>query len=74
MAHERQLIHKGCVLKVTVTNPEDMVTTSSNPSEAGKSEDPVSIKLQLLKKGGKTEKYEDINIDPNENPFSMGFK
>ncbi|KAL3879798.1 hypothetical protein ACJMK2_032081 [Sinanodonta woodiana] len=70
MAHERQLIGKGCTVKLTVAHGEDM--TKSNKEEISKRL--PAIKLQLLRKGTVKNEYIDINLDKVDNPFSMGFK
>lgn len=53
MAQERQLIEKGCVIRLTAANAEELTKTSVKPP---------TIKLQLLQKG-KGDKYVDINLE-----------
>lgn len=70
MAHERQLIDKGCKIKLTVRNADDLTkshddTSSNEPKER-------TIRLQLLKKGER--RYKDIDLKSDENPFTFGFK
>nr|XP_022325066.1 caseinolytic peptidase B protein homolog [Crassostrea virginica] len=67
MAHERQLIEKGCVIRLSATNAEDLTKTDKS------NVDPPTIKLQLLQKG-KGDKYVDINLKGGDNPFTAGFK
>ncbi|XP_061165510.1 mitochondrial disaggregase-like [Saccostrea echinata] len=67
MAHERQLIGKGCVIRLSASNAEDLTKTDKS------TEDPPTIKLQLLQKG-KGDKYVDINLKGGDNPFTEGFK
>eukprot|EP00105_Crassostrea_gigas_P042973 XP_019927121.1 PREDICTED: caseinolytic peptidase B protein homolog [Crassostrea gigas] len=67
MAHERQLIEKGCVIRLLATNAEDLTKTDKSSVE------PPTIKLQLLQKG-KGDKYVDINFKGGDNPFTAGYK
>ena len=67
MAHESQLIEKGCVIRLSATNAEDLTKTDKS------NVDPPTIKLQLLQKG-KGDKYVDINLKGGDNPFTAGFK
>nr|XP_034299821.1 caseinolytic peptidase B protein homolog isoform X2 [Crassostrea gigas] len=67
MAHERQLIEKGCVIRLSATNAEDLTKTDKSSVE------PPTIKLQLLQKG-KGDKYVDINFKGGDNPFTAGYK
>jgi len=70
MAHERQLIQKGCVIKLVASHVPDL-TKSSEDTE--KEKNIPTITLQLLKKG-KKEEYVDINLKNQDNPFDIGFK
>ena len=70
MAHERQLIQKGCVIKLVASHVPDL-TKSSEDTEKDKII--PTITLQLLKKG-KKEEYVDINWKNEDNPFDIGFK
>lgn len=70
MAHERQLIQKGCVIKLVAAHAPDL--TKSNENDSGEKTVPT-LKLQLLKKG-KKEEYVDINLKNENNPFDLGFK
>jgi hypothetical protein len=70
MAHERQLIQKGCVIKLVASHVPDL-TKSSEDTEKDKTI--PTITLQLLKKG-KKEEYVDINWKNEDNPFDIGFK
>ncbi|KAK3099800.1 hypothetical protein FSP39_009839 [Pinctada imbricata] len=67
MAHERKLIDKGCVIKLTASNAEDMTKTVNQPDK------PATIKLQILQKG-KKEEFVDIDLHTDKNPFDLGFK
>lgn len=67
MAHERQLIQKGCVIRLSATNAEDLTKTDKCTV------DPPTIKLQLLQKG-KGDKYIDIDLKGGDNPFTEEMK
>ena len=69
MAHERQLIKKGSVIKIIANNAPDL----TKPSDGDKSREEATIKLQVLKEGTWRDEYVDLNLN-NENPFTMGFK
>lgn len=56
MAQERELIEKGCVIRLTAANAEELTKTDESSIE------PPTIKLQLLQKG-KEDKYVDINLE-----------
>ncbi|KAK7098087.1 mitochondrial disaggregase-like isoform X2 [Littorina saxatilis] len=85
MAHERQLIKGGNVIRVTVTNPDDDLFTkldrdidnaSGDESGEGEEEEEKSLKglkIQVLQEGTK-DKYIDISFDSGENPFTIEFK
>ncbi|XP_005108368.1 caseinolytic peptidase B protein homolog [Aplysia californica] len=72
MAHERQLIEKGSVIKIAVSNSNDLLVSPKSSSkktvECTSSEGP-SIKLQLLQ-SGTTNSYKDLVFN-DENPFSV---
>lgn len=70
MAHERQLIDKGCKIKLSVPNADDL-TKSGDDTSSNESKE-RTIRLQLLKQGEK--RYKDIDLKSDENPFSFGFK
>ena len=64
LAHERQLIGKGCSLRLTVDQtPKHPATPSgSTPSTP-------SIKLQMVEKGQHKDKLVDIVLDKSSNAF-----
>ena len=58
LAHERNFIHKGCSLHLSVNNPQSELTKLDKNKD---NEMTVpTIKLQML---GKGKKYVDINLD-----------
>ena len=71
MAHERQLIEKGCTIKICA--PESPVVKT----DRGEAEDvprvPL-IKLQVLKKGTFKDQFVDIDLTKIDNPFSTPFR
>ncbi|WAR00347.1 CLPB-like protein [Mya arenaria] len=76
MAHERQLIEKGSVVRLTVPDTPVTIATSADGdgkdevSEEGK-EMVTPIKLQLVKKGRLRDKYYvDIDLSKSDNPFT----
>ena len=71
LAHERQLIHKGCSLNLSVAHPSDthVLTKGENPSSKGEPQIPT-IKLQMVNQGTKTNKYVDLNLDDVKNSFT----
>ena len=72
MAHERQLIEKGCTIKICVPNSSIVVTDDSGDSE---DRPRVSlIKLQVLKKGTFKDQFVDIDLTKIDNPFSTPFR
>lgn len=73
MAHERQLIKAGSVLRVAVTNPEDLIADVGQGKVSGDSTKAPGLKLQILQEGSK-DRYTDITFDTAENPFCFGFK
>lgn len=64
LAHERNLINKGCALKLTVGNPKDELTRGADKN----SQQPATIKIQMIKEGTK-DKYVDIDLDKQDNSF-----
>ena len=84
MAHERQLIEKGSKIRIVVSNSNDLLATSKQPSQdksvlskkvtlpgdaAQGNESGATIKLQVMASGSK--KYKDLEFDLTSNPFSM---
>lgn len=66
LAHERQLIHKGCSLRLTVDNPDTELTKNS---ATAKKQMPT-LKLQMIKKG-RAVKEEFVDLDlRNSNAFA----
>ena len=60
LAHERQLIQKGCALHLSVDHAAEELTKNSRSHTASEKEKFVPlIKLQMLHKG----KKQDINLD-----------
>jgi hypothetical protein len=70
VAHERQLIHRGCGLRIAVENPNDEIAPSKD-KQLHKKDQPPSLKLQVVKKGksGK-EEYEDLMLNNASNIFN----
>ncbi|OWF44229.1 caseinolytic peptidase B protein homolog [Mizuhopecten yessoensis] len=73
MAHERQLINKGCVINISAVNAPDMTKSGSTVPSSDGSKEVATIKLQLLKQGRKNE-YVDINLQDSSNPFTTEYK
>ncbi|KAL8579944.1 hypothetical protein ACOMHN_060245 [Nucella lapillus] len=82
MAHERQVIKEGNVIRVTVTHPDDLLTRLDNDVDGGEEEEEEEgggdqsqrgLKIQVLDEGSK-DKYTDISFDTAENPFTIEFK
>lgn len=75
MAHERQLINQGSVVRVTVTNPEFLVSEPDNldTKDADVGDVPQRIKLQILEEGSK-ESFKDITFDAGDQPFACAYK
>ncbi|XP_064636467.1 mitochondrial disaggregase-like isoform X2 [Lineus longissimus] len=69
-AHERQLINKGCGLRIAVENPNDEIAPSKE-KQLHKNNQPPSLKLQIVKKGeaGRDE-YEDLPLNNASNIFN----
>ena len=75
-AHERQLIHRGCALKLTVdsSRAEQQLRKDTDRTQdtqdAGRSQEqdtPAGIKLQILREGRKNE-YVDVPLtEPDQN-------
>ncbi|KAK7476736.1 hypothetical protein BaRGS_00032029 [Batillaria attramentaria] len=61
MAHERQMIKPGSVIRIAVTNPEDLVSEphSDHGGEEGDKVVTPGLKLQILQEGSKN-KFKDI--------------
>lgn len=72
MAHEMQLISKGCSLRIVVDNLEGIVPSAQNDTSDKRNEQAPKIKLQMLKKGKKQE-YIDINLSTTNNPFDVSY-
>ena len=71
LAHERQLIQKGCSLHLTVTHPRDSTTLTKQTQPTDNSNTtPPTIKLQMIKKGLSKEEYVDIDFDKINNSFA----
>ena len=75
MAHERQLIQEGNVIRVTVTNPDNLLTKLDSDVDDGEEQeqDSQGLKIQVLEEGTK-DTYKDISFDCAENPFTIEFK
>ena len=70
LAHERQLIHKGCSLNLSVAHPSDtQVLTKGENSNKGEPQVPT-IKLQMVKQGKNNNKYVDLNLDEIKSSFT----
>ena len=65
LAHERDFIHKGCSLLLTVNNPQSELTKTDKSKENEKTV--PTIKLQILDKG---KRYVDIKLDKISAPFT----
>ena len=65
LAHERDLIQKGCSLHLSVNNPQNELTKLDQSKENEKTV--PTIKLQMLDKG---KKYVDINLDKISSSFT----
>lgn len=62
LAHERQLIEKGCSLHLTVLHAKDDLTKKQKETDEGKEENVVPvIKLQMKKSGSKHQ--ETLELD-----------
>ena len=76
MAHERGLIEKGSVIKLTCDESKllSKVKGSSEDTEEpdNKKESTTPIKLQLVKKGVLRDSYIDIDLSKKDNPFTPG--
>ena len=72
MAHERQLIGKGCTVKISAPNSSSVVKEEESDSE----DKPIipKIKLQVLKKGTFKDQFVDIDLSKIDNPFSTEFR
>ncbi|XP_041358486.1 caseinolytic peptidase B protein homolog [Gigantopelta aegis] len=74
MAHERQLIDEGSVIKLTVPNSKDVLLKSQDANRSVMEGTCGNIiRLQILKQGTK-DKYIDVDWDKLDNPFAAGFK
>ena len=62
LAQERQLIHNGCSLRLTVSDPKDMdeLTNDSNTDHSGTV---PTIKLQMEKKGRVKSEFVDVDLE-----------
>ena len=70
MAHERQLIEKGCTVKICT--PTD--TMKDEESDSLNKHKVPTIKLQVLKKGTFRDQFVDIDLSKIDNPFSTEFR
>ena len=69
LAHERQLITKGCTLRLTVSAPPANLTRDARDTRPA---DAVpTIKLQKVKTGTK-DKYVDLDLDKSNDFISWG--
>lgn len=66
LAHERELIKRGCCIRLCVTNVSDLKKDSD---DTNKDSEPT-IKLQILEKGKKNE-FVDLAWDSSNNPFNL---
>ena len=77
MAHERQLIKEGNVIRVTVTNPDYLLTKLDNDLDSDADEEQAmeeqGLKIQVQEEGSK-DTFRDISFDSGENPFTIEFK
>ena len=77
MAHERQLIKEGNVIRVTVTNPDYLLTKLDNDLDSDADEEQAmeeqGLKIQVQEEGSK-DAFRDISFDSGENPFTIEFK
>ncbi|XP_076446831.1 mitochondrial disaggregase-like [Babylonia areolata] len=77
MAHERQLIKEGNVIRVTVTHPDYLLAKLDNDLDEGEEQvedhSQHGLKIQVLEQGTK-DKYVDISFDTADNPFAFEYK
>ena len=66
LAHERELIKRGCCIRLCVTNVSDL----RKDSDDGNKDLEPTIKLQILEKGKKNE-FVDLAWDSSNNPFNL---
>ena len=72
MAHERQLIEKGCTIKICA--PESPVVVKDDSRDTEDTPRVPLIKLQVLKKGTFKDQFVDIDFTKIDNPFSTPFR
>ncbi|KAI0232506.1 caseinolytic mitochondrial matrix peptidase chaperone subunit B [Lamellibrachia satsuma] len=65
LAQERQLIHDGCSLRLTVSHPKDWdeLTKSSTSPDTGHHGAMPTIKLQMEQKGHVKSEFVDVDLD-----------
>ena len=65
LAQERQLIHDGCSLRLTVSHPKDWdeLTKSSTSPDTGHHGAMPTIKLQMEQKGRVKSEFVDVDLD-----------
>ena len=74
LAHERQLISRGCALRLTVQNAGDTAELTRSGSASRRSQDtptgapaanqnPPLIKLMLVGKNSKADSFIDLGVD-----------
>ena len=63
LAHERNLIHRGCSLRLCVMNPSNSELTKAKSPNTPNKNVPSGIKLQMVRKGSKKDEYVDIDFD-----------
>ena len=66
LAHERQLIHKGCSLRLTVSAEPEKLT--KDPQSRSSEAKVPTIKLQMVQEGSK-DKYVDIDLNKGHTDF-----
>lgn len=67
LAHERELIKKGCSIRLCVTNVDDLLKTEGGKEKASTEK---TVKIQILDKG-KSNKYIDLKFGNENNPFNL---
>lgn len=72
MAHERQLIEKGCIVRLTSDETKSVSKAENDEEEDNgqRKETIAPIKLQLVKKGRVRDQYIDIDLSKKDNPFT----
>ena len=66
LAYERQLISNGCKIRLAVDSHHCNQMTKESVKQLGNKQDaPSHIKLQIVKKGLTSEKYVDVNLEPD---------